>query len=325
MGKFLARRIGYMIITMWLVTTATFFLMNCIPGDPIRAMFRKAPPQVQENIRRKWDLDKPVTTRYVLYLKKVVTEFELGESMVYPGESFKSIPGESFKSILHDRLPASARLGFQSIILGVTVGVLLGVLAAFKRGTWVDYLSVFIVILGVSIPSFVLALLIQKYFGGKFFPILGWPTGSAKWFGGWEYTILPTIANCLGMVAGYARYTKTSVLEVINQDYVLTAKAKGLSNSAIIWKHIMRNAMIPLVTIIPLTIGGALTGSLVIERIFSIPGIGQYFVGAINARDYFMIMGDTIFFACIYIVALIFVDILYVVVDPRIRISGGKR
>lgn len=317
MAKFLARRIGYMIITMWLVTTATFFLMNTLPGDPIRAMFRKAPPQVQENIKRKWNLDKPVTTRYFLYLKKVVTEFELGESMVYPGESFKSI--------LKDRLPASARLGFQTILVGVTIGILLGVLAAFKRGTWIDYVSVFIVILGVSIPSFVLALLIQKYLGGGFFPILGWPTGSSKWFGGWEYTVLPTIANCFGMIAGYARYTKTSVLEVINQDYVMTARAKGLSNSAIIWKHIMRNAMIPLVTMLPLTIGGALSGSLVIERIFSIPGIGQYFVGAINARDYFMIMGDTIFFAFIFIVALIFVDILYVLVDPRIRISGEKR
>jgi len=317
MGKFLARRIGYMIITTWIVITATFFLMNCIPGDPIRAMYHKAPIQVQENIKRKWDLDKPVTTRYVLYLKKIVTEFELGESMVYPGESFKSI--------LHDRLPASARLGFQTIIVGVTIGVFLGVLAAFKRGTWIDYLSVFIVILGVSIPSFVLALLIQKYLGGKFFPILGWPTGSAKWFGGWEYTILPTIAGCLTTIATYARFTKTSVLEIVNQDYVLTAKAKGLSNSAIIWKHIMRNAMIPLVTMLPLTVGYALTGSLVIERIFSIPGIGQYFVNAITARDYFMIMGDTIFLAIIYIVALIFVDILYVLVDPRIRISGGKR
>jgi len=317
MGKFLARRIGYMLLTMWLVITATFFLMNTLPGDPVRVMASKAPPQVRENIRKKWNLDKHVTTRYFLYLKKVVTEFELGESMVYPGESFKSV--------LHDRLPASARLGFQTIIVGVTVGVLLGVLAAFKRGTWIDYLSVFIVILGVSIPNFVLALLIQKYFGGKFFPILGWPTGNAKWFGGWEYTVLPTIAGCFGTIANYARYTKTSVLEVINQDYVLTAKAKGLTNNAIIWKHIMRNAMIPLATMLPVTVGFALYGSLVIERIFSIPGIGQYFVNAISARDYFMIMGDTIFFSFLFIISLIFVDILYVLVDPRIRISGGKR
>lgn len=317
MAKFLAKRIGYMIITLWIIITATFFLMNTIPGDPIKTECRKFPPQVQENIRRKWGLDKSVPERYWTYLKNLVTKFELGESMIFKGESFTTI--------LRDRLPASARLGIQTIVFGLLIGLTLGVLAAFKRGTWVDYTTVFIAILGVSIPSFVLALLIQKYLGGGIFPILGWPTGKDTWIGGWEYTILPTIANSFGIIAGYARYTKTSVLEVVNQDYILTAKAKGLTNTAIIWKHVLRNAFIPIVTMLPVTIGGSITGSLVIERIFSIPGIGMYFVGAINARDYFMIMGETIFFAILYIVALIFVDICYVLVDPRIRVTGEKR
>jgi oligopeptide transport system permease protein len=317
MGKFLLRRIGYMLVTLWVVVTATFFLMNTLPGDPIKSMYRKMPPQVQQNIKRKWGMDKPITQRYVNYLKQIVTKLDLGESMVFPGETFATI--------LRDRLPASARLGFQTLLFGLTIGILMGIIAAFNRTTWIDYTIVFLAILGISIPGFVLALLIQKYLGGKFFPILGWPTGSQKWFGGWEYTILPTIANSFGMIAQYSRFTKTAILDVMNQDYVLTAKSKGLTKNAIIFKHVFRNAMIPLVTMLPVTIMFALTGSLITERIFSIPGIGMYYIGSINARDHFMIMGQTIFFAAIYIVALIFVDICYVLVDPRIRVTGGKR
>jgi oligopeptide transport system permease protein len=157
------------------------------------------------------------------------------------------------------------------------------------------------------------------------FPIVGWPTGANKWFGGWKYTILPTLSGCFGYIATYSRYVKTSMLDTINQDYVLTARSKGLSENAVTLKHIMRNSFIPIVTFLPVTVAGALEGSLVTERIFSIPGLGQYFVTSINARDYTMIMGFTIFISFIYLVSLILVDIGYVLVDPRIRITGGKR
>jgi oligopeptide transport system permease protein len=220
--------------------------------------------------------------------------------------------------------PASARLGLQSVFVGLIIGLILGILAAFRRNTWIDYLVMFIAIIGVSVPSFVVAALVQKALGGDIFPVVGWPSRHV-WTSGFKYTVLPTIALAFGSIATYARYMRTSVLDVINQDYILTAKAKGVSETATIWKHIIRNAILPIVTILGPQIASIITGTFIIERIFSIPGLGQYYVQSISIRDYPMIMATTIFFAFLFIVSVIAVDMLYGVIDPRIRVTGEKR
>lgn len=264
-----------------------FFLMNTLPGSPIESGAKRLPEQVRINMMHKWGLDLPVYRRYVLYLRNLM-KGNLGESII--------TPGLSATSIIHDKFPASARLGLQAVFFGLIVGLILGILAAFKRDSWVDYLVMVVAIIGVSVPSFVIASLLQKFLGGKYFPIVGWPSYNV-WFSGFKYTVLPTIALSLGNVAIFARYMRASVLDVLGQDYVLTAEAKGISNINIVFKHIIRNSIIPIITILGPQIAGILTGSFVIERIFSIPGLGQYFVESITGRDYTMIMANTIFYS----------------------------
>ncbi|TDT61065.1 ABC transporter permease [Fonticella tunisiensis] len=315
MTRFVIRRLGYMVLTMWVIITVTFFLMNTIPGDPISVKAKKLPPQIQENIRRKYGLDKPVYLRYIDYLKNVI-KGDLGESI--------ETPGLTANQIIRERFPVSARLGLQGVTFGLIIGLILGIVAAFRRNSWIDYLVMFIAILGISVPSFVIAVLLQYFFSGGILPTVGWPTVNV-WTSGFKFTILPTIALSFGSIATYARYMRASVLDVVNQDYILTARAKGVSNVAIIWKHIIRNAILPIITILGPQIAGVITGSFIIERIFSIPGLGEYYVQSINNRDYTMIMATTIFFAALYIISLLVVDILYGVIDPRIRVTGEKR
>lgn len=315
MLRYITKRVGYMVFTLWVVITVTFFLMNTLPGDPISSGVKQMPVQIQANLRAKYDLDKPVQYRYVKYLKNLL-KGDLGESI--------KTPGLTANEILKTRFPASARLGLQAVVLGLSIGLLLGIIAALKRGTWVDYIVMFIAIVGISIPNFVIAILMQKYFSGGKLPVLGWPS-THMWTTGFKYTVLPTIALGLGGIATYSRYMRTSILDVVNQDYILTARSKGLSEPVIMWRHILRNALLPVITILGPAIAGIITGTFVIERIFVVPGLGSYYVESINNLDYTMIMATTIFYAFFYIVAILVVDLLYGVIDPRIRISGKSR
>ncbi|MCY6960367.1 ABC transporter permease [Clostridium brassicae] len=316
MLKYILKRIGYMILTLWVVVTVTFFLMNTMPGDPITAQTKQLPAEIQASLRQQYGLDKPIPERYVLYLKNIA-KGNLGDSFI--------TPGYSVGQIVKDKFPNSARLGLQAVFVGVILGIILGIIAAFRRNTKVDYLVIFLAILGVSIPSFVLAALLQKILGGKAgLPIAGWyNTGES--LTGLKYTILPTLALCFSSIATYARYMRTSVLDVISQDYIMTAEAKGVSRKAIAWKHIIRNAILPIITILGPQVAAVLTGSIVIERIFSIPGLGNSMIDAIMTNDYNVIMGLTTFYAALYIISLLIVDIMYSVVDPRIRLTGEKR
>lgn len=304
-----------MVFTLWVIITLTFFLMNALPGDPISSKAKQLPEQIQANLRAKWLLDKPITYRYIVYLKNLL-HGNLGESIV--------TPGETANNIIATRFPASARLGLQAISLGLVIGLILGIIAAFKRGTWADYLVMLFAILGISVPSFVVAVLIQKYLAGGALPIIGWPSKN-MWTSGFKYTVLPTIALCVGSIATYSRYMRASVLDIVNQDYILTARAKGLSEGEIIRKHIIRNAILPIITIVGPQIANIITGTFVVEKIFVIPGLGQYYVTSIESRDYTMIMATTIFFSFFYVVSLLVVDVLYGIVDPRISITGVKR
>ena len=318
MTKYVIRRFFEMIFTLFIIATATFFLLAAVPGDPLTERAEKLPPQIRENLYKKYGLDKPVMERYVITMKGL-TKGDFGESVLYPGQTVQSI--------IKEKLPASARLGIQQMTLGITVGLLLRIVAAMKKGTWIDYTLVTVSILLISIPHLIFGLGLQKIFAGQlhWFPVIGWPKGDALWFGGWKYTILPTLTGCFAYVASYARLLKTSMLDVINQDYILTAKSKGLSQKAIIFKHVLRNSFIPVMTNLPMSVAMCITGSFFIERIFSIPGIGMYFVNAVNGRDLPIIMGQTVIIAAMYIVIVFVTDLLYTVVDPRIRVHGGKK
>lgn len=318
MVKYLLRRFCEMVLTLFLIATATFFLLEAVPGDPLTQRADKLQPQARENLYKRYGLDKPVMERYAITMLNMA-KGDFGESVVHAGQTVGKL--------VHDRLPVSARLGLQQMILGVTIGLLLGILAATRRGTIADYIVVGLSVLLISIPHLIFGLLLQKVFAGnlRWFPTIGWPAGKDLWFGGWEYTILPTLTGCFTYVATYARLLKTSMLDVINQDYVLTAESKGLSRAAVIRRHILRNSFIPVMTQLPMSVAMCITGSFFIESIFSIPGIGQYFVTAVNNQDLSIVLGETVLLAALYIVVLFITDILYVLVDPRIGMPGGTK
>ncbi len=311
MLKFIAKRIGYMFLTLFIVTTITFMLIRAIPGDPLASMARKLPEQTRLNYYAKYGLDKPVMVQYGVFLKNLVLHGDLGESLTYPGRKVTDT--------IKKYAPVSGKLGIQAIGMGFTLGILMGILAAFNRNKWPDYLVMFIAILGVSVPSFVIASLLQYFFSVKWqiLPTIGW--------GGFKYTILPAIALSFGSIAKYARYMRANCLDIIGQDYILTAKAKGVSKISLVVKHVIRNAILPAITLLGPQIAMIFVGSFVIESIFSIPGLGSYFVSSISNRDYTMIMGQTVFISFLFVSSLVVVDILYGVIDPRIRLGGGKK
>ncbi len=310
MIRYTVKRILMMFLTLFIVTTITFFLMHSVPGDPLASMAKKLPDYAVQNFYAKYGLDKPVTEQYFIFLKNLITEGDLGESITKPGRSVSQTIAET--------APISAQWGFIAMFIGIAIGTLLGIIAAYNRGKWPDYVVTFIAMLGVCIPSFVFASLLQYLLAGKWrlVPTAGW--GKPIHF------ILPCTAAIFGPIATYARYTRSSVLEVLNQDYILTAEAKGVSRSGILFKHVLRNAMLPLITMIGPQVAGVFTGSFVLERMFSIPGLGRYFVESINARDYTMIIGTTVFYAALFIFSVLIVDLVYGLVDPRIRLSGRK-
>ncbi|WP_416197095.1 MAG: Oligopeptide transport system permease protein [Sporanaerobacter sp.] len=310
MGKYIVKRIGYMFLTLFIIMTLTFFLMHSIPGDPLAHMAKKLPEQIRLNYYEKYGLNKPVIVQYGKFLKNIFTKGDFGESLRYPGRPVTDT------ILKHAKI--SGKLGFQALFIGVTIGIVLGIVAALNRNRWPDYLVMFIAILGVTVPVFIIAALLQYVFTVKLelLPTFGW--------GDFKHTILPTIAMCFGSIATYARYMRSNVLEVINQDYILTAQAKGVSPFNVVRKHVFRNAILPAITILGPQIAGIFTGSFVIEKIFGIPGLGFYYVSAINDRDYTMIIGTTIFFAALFVFSQLIVDLLYGVVDPRIRVSNDK-
>lgn len=309
----IAKRAVELLISLFLIATATFFLLAAIPGDALSAQTDRLPEEARAQVYKNSGLDKPVLERYVITVNNML-HGEFGESIV--------TPGETLSGALKEKLPASARLGLQQMIIGIPLGLLLGILAAVYKNTWIDRSVTVVSLLLISVPSLVLGLLLQSFFGGKLglFPIIGWPEGSQMWLGGWSYTILPTIAGGMSYIAAYARLLKNSMLDVLSSNYIQTAYAKGISGRKVIMHHVVRNAFIPLITSLPVTIAFGITGSVFIESIFVIPGIGQFFVQALTNRDVPIILGETVFLATIYIVSLFVTDVFYTLVDPRIKL-----
>lgn len=315
MLKYTVRRFFEMILTLFIIATATFFMLEAVPGDPLGERVDRLPQAVVDNLYHKYGLDKPTMERYVITMKGML-KGDFGESV--------RMAGYDINRLLDETLAPSARLGIQSILVGVTLGLFLGIIAAMFKGTWVDHLVVFFSVLMISVPTLIFGLLLQKYVAGtlKLFPVIGWPRGDDLWFGGWKYTVLPTLTGCFSYVATYSRLLKTSMLDVINQDYVLAARAKGLSEPQIVRRHILRNAFIPIITVLPMSVAFAMTGSFFIEKIYSIPGFGRYFIESIQARDLSIVLGQTVLMAILYVSVVFLVDILYTVADPRIRVGG---
>lgn len=297
-----------MVISLLLVTTVTFFMMHSIPGNPLSTQMKIMPEEVQKQFNEKYGLDKPVTEQYGLYMKNLLTKGDFGISFKYPGRSITDT--------IKEASPVSFKIGGLALVIGLPIGLALGILAAIKRGTILDYIASVIAIIGITIPVFILAALFQYFFAVKlnWLPTSGWGQG--------KHLILPVMAMCFGPIATFSRYMKSNTLEVLGQDYILTAEAKGVSRIGIIIKHVIRNAILPIITLLGPQIAGVFTGSFIVEKMFSIPGLGYYFVSSIQNRDYNMIIGTTVFYGAIFIIAQLFVDILYGVVDPRIRVSN---
>jgi len=306
MAKYLAKRIFYLILTLFIVITVTFFLMKLLPGTPLTNQAKLSKSQIAL-IYQQYGLDKPVWQQYLLYLAGAVkgnfgTSFQFSDQPV--------------SYLLSSRIGPSLQIGLQAMILGVIVGIFIGALGAMRQNSWVDTTTTVVSILGISIPSFVLAVLLQYYLGLK----LGW-FPIAEW-GGFIYTVLPTLALGATPLAESARFVRTEMVDVLSSDYIELAKAKGLSRMGVIYHHALRNSLIPLITIVgPLAVN-IMTGSMVVENIFSIPGIGEQFVKSVLTNDYPTIMGFTIIYSFMLCVVLLITDILYGIVDPLIRITG---
>lgn len=304
MATYLIKRFFAMIVTLWLIITLTFFLMHALPGSPFNDE-RNTSEAVQKNLIAHFNLDQPVSVQYIEYLKSIV-QFDFGPSIKKSSQTVNDLLGRGF--------PVSFELGMVTLVVAIISGILLGIVAALKHNGLIDYLAMTIAVLGISVPNFVLAtMLIQQVaVNWELLPVATWKS--------WKHMVLPTLALATGPMAIIARLTRSSMLEVLTQDYILTAKAKGLTPFKIVFKHALKNALLPVVTVLGALAAGILTGTFVIEKIFAIPGMGKYFVDSINNRDYPVIMGTTIFYSALLIFLLFLVDVAYGILDPRIKL-----
>lgn len=304
MRKYLFKRIVMAVITIWTIVTITFVLMHSVPGNPFRKE-GKMPAVIYENLQKKYGLDKPLVEQYTIYLGNIV-KGDFGDSMKSRTETVNDMIERGF--------PVSATIGAQGLLIAVLIGPLLGVIAALYQNKWPDYLSMVIAIVGISVPSFVMGTLFIQFLARNIpgLPIGGWGT--------FAHTILPSMAIAMMPLATMARLMRSSMLEILNQDYIKTAKSKGIKQSTVIIKHAVRNAILPVVSSLGTIVSNILVGSFVIEKIFGIPGLGYFFVKSITDRDYPLIMGTTVFYAVILVVALLLVDLAYMAIDPRIKL-----
>ena len=298
-----------MILTLFIIITATFLLMQAAPGGPFQSE-KEVPPAIEAALNAYYGLDQPLYKQYVDYLVSVV-QWDFGPSFKYKGQSVNDLINSGF--------PVSFILGMEAIFLALAIGVLLGVIAALRHNKWQDYTAMIIAVMGISVPSFIFASVLQYVFAMKMglFPVARWESFS--------YTILPALALSSTPMAFIARLTRSSMLEVLSNDYIKTARAKGLSGGTITIRHTIRNALLPVVSYLGPLVAAILTGSFIIEKIFAVPGLGMHFVTSITNRDYTVIMGVTVFYSILLLVSILLVDIAYGLIDPRIKLAGGKK
>lgn len=305
---YIIKRIFNAFIVLWIVITITFFLMHAIPGGPFTAE-KSLPSYVLHSIEERYKLNDPLYKQYGDYLCNLV-QGDLGPSFKYPGRSVNDI--------IKDGFPVSFKLGIEAILIAIIIGIPAGILAGVKKDKWQDRAVNFFTTLGVAVPSFVVAALLIYVLSTKLHLL-----PAAMW-NGWRYEIMPALALSGMPMSFIARLTRSSMLDILSQDYIKTARAKGLSWSKVLIKHALPNSLIPVVSYLGPMTASILTGSFVIETIFAIPGLGQYFVTSIYNRDYTVILGVTIFYSVIVIVLNMVVDLLYPLLDPRIKIGEEK-
>jgi ABC-type dipeptide/oligopeptide/nickel transport system permease component len=304
MAAYILRRLIWTIPVVLLVILMTFGLMRQIEGNPFRQTERAVPAAVQANLERRFHLDQPWYVQYAQYVKGVAT-FDLGPSLVLRDRTVNDIVKEQF--------PNSIELGLHAFAWAIIFGVPAGVLAALRPSSRFDYGAMFCSNVGFALPSFLVATLLIYFVAVKWgvLPTSGWST--------WQHKLLPSLTLALVPMAYFARLVRGSMLETLQQDYVRTARAKGLRRQRIVMVHVLRNSLIPVVTAAAPLLGYIITGSFIVENIFAVPGIGRYYVTAVSARDYSVVMGLTVLLAIIVILANLVVDVLYGVLDPRIR------
>ncbi|MDO8644447.1 MAG: ABC transporter permease subunit [bacterium] len=304
MFPFVLRRLVHSVIVVFFIVTFCFFMMRVAPGGPFDQE-RVLPPEIMQNIEAKYHLDEPLFKQYGRYLTDVFFHFDLGPSYKYPSRSVNEFIAEGF--------PVTLQLGFLSLLVAIILGVGMGLVAALKQNTRWDYAAMAIAMIGVSIPSFVLAPLLQLLFGLKFglFPVAGWD--------GFSSMILPSIALGTAYAASMARLTRGGMLEIVRQDFVRTARAKGLPERLIVLRHMIRGGLLPVVTYLGPAAAFMMSGSLVIEKIFDIPGLGRHLINSALNRDYTMTLGMVIFISLLVLVFNLLVDVAYGLLDPRVK------
>ncbi len=305
MGKYIIKRVAMGVLSIFIVATLTFFLMNLVPGGPFVAE-KSISKEAQAALEAKYGLDKPLLERYATYM----TDFIKGDM----GLSLRQ-RGRTVSDIIFSKFPVSAKLAGFAVAVAVLVGIPLGCLSAYNRGKLGDNIIIVFATCGIAIPSFISSVILLYTFGSKLniLPTVGLNTMSSY--------IMPVTALAIYPTAYITRLMRSSLLDVMGQDYIRTAKAKGLSNFKILFKHALRNAVLPVVTYVGPMLASLMTGSFVVEKIFTVPGLGRDFVSAINQRDYTLIMGTTIVLATLIITANVIVDILYKIIDPRINLK----
>jgi oligopeptide transport system permease protein len=308
MARYALDRLISALTTLLLIITITFILMHAIPGGPFDQE-KAVSAQITQNIKEHYHLNDPLWRQYVDYLKKII-HFDLGPSYKYPDSSVNDLIRAGF--------PVSAAIGLLAVLVAVALGIPAGILAALRHSKWQDNLVMLVAIVGVSIPSFIGATLLQYLFAYK------WQLLPAALWGTPAHLVLPVLALSALPLAFFARLIRSSMLEVLSQDYIRTARSKGLSEATVVLRHVLKNTLIPFITVLGPMLANLLTGTFVIERIFAIPGLGNYFVNSIYNRDYFVILGLTVFYAGILLLLNLAVDIVYAMIDPRIKLGSKE-
>ena len=309
LARYILQRLISALIALWVLVTITFIMMHTIPGGPF-ASEKALPEAVLRNLEQKYGLDQPLPKQYIRYLGNVI-RLDLG-----PSYKFK---GQTVNDFIRREFPVSAQIGIISIVLSLLVGIPAGVISAFRQNKWQDNATMFVAIVGVSVPSFIVAPLLMYVLALK----LQW-LPAAMWGMSWKQAVMPVISLALLPLATFARLMRSSTLDVISQDYIKTARSKGLSEMEVIWRHVMKNAIMPVVTFLGPLIAGILTGTFIIEQIFAIPGLGREYVWSVTNRDYGVLLGLTIFYGAFLLFMNLLVDLIYGFLDPRIQLTSNK-
>ncbi len=319
MFKYILKRLGYMIITLFLILTVNFLLLQLLPGSPFDGE-KKTEAQIAI-LEEKYGMNDPIPVQYARYLKGVFQ----GDF----GTSFK-LQNQEIPDLVLTRIPYTIKPGALALVIGVVIGIILGAVAAMKRNSWTDHTITVISVLGVSIPSFVLAAFLQYFICNKlgWLPVIYQPADEMRGVTVWDEfksLILPAIALSVPVIASLMRYMRSELIEVLNTDYILLARAKGLTKSQVIVHHALRNALIPVITVVGPMVVSIMTGSLVVEKFFGVPGLSNLLLNSVVMKDQFLTLGIAFFYAFLYVIVILIIDLLYGVIDPRIRLAGGGK